>query len=297
MGARFVQANGLRFAYLQDGPSDGPLALLLHGFPDTAHTWRHLLPRLADLGYRAVAPWMRGYAPTAPHPARTVDGRTLAADANALHRALGGGEDAVLIGHDWGAYAGYRAVAAAPERWSRLVTLSVPPDPALAGARRDPDQIRRSWYMAVLKLPGSERLLARDDLALVARLWRDWSSGFDATEDIEHVRSSLRSPEAIRSAVAYYRGLDLLRATDPPAALVPPRPTLYLHGSEDGCIGVRYADAARDVLERLPREVVSDAAQPASLVEIVPGAGHFLHLEHPETVNATIVAFLAADAA
>lgn len=297
MGARFVQANGLRFAYLQAGPSDGPLALLLHGFPDTAHTWRHLLPRLAELGYRAVAPWMRGYAPTAPHPGRTVDGPTLAADANALHRALGGGEDAVLVGHDWGAYAGYRAVAAAPERWSRLVTLAVPPDAALAGARRDPDQIRRSWYIAALKLPGSERLLARDDLALVERLWHDWSPGLDPTEDVEHVRSSLRSPEAVRSAVAYYRGLDLVRRPSRPEALVPSIPVLYLHGADDGCIGVRYAEAARDVLERPSREVVFDTAQPASLVEIVPRAGHFLHLEHPETVNATIAGFLAGDVA
>ncbi|MBW3620440.1 MAG: alpha/beta hydrolase [Actinobacteria bacterium] len=286
MGARFVQSNGLRFAYLQDGPADGPLALLLHGFPDTAHTWRHLAPRLADLGYRVVAPWMRGYAPTAPHPDRTIDGDTLAADANALHRALGGGDDAVLVGHDWGAFAGYRAVAAAPERWARLVTLAVPPDPALAGARRDAAQVRRSWYVAALKAPGSERLLARNDLALVDRLWRDWSPGYDGAADVEHVRSSLRSPDAVRSAVAYYRGLDLLRPSTPPAALVPPRPTLYLHGSDDGCIGRRYAEAARDVL-----------THPASVVEVVPRAGHFLHLEHPEVVNATIVAFLSADAA
>ncbi|MBW3657895.1 MAG: alpha/beta hydrolase [Actinobacteria bacterium] len=284
MGARFVQANGLRFAYLQTGPADGPLALLLHGFPDTAHTWRHLAPRLADLGYRVIAPWMRGYAPTAPHDGRTVDGDTLAADANALHRALDGDGDAVLVGHDWGAFAGYRAVAAAPGRWARLVTLAVPPDPALAGARRDPAQARRSWYIAALKTPGSERLLARNDLALVARLWRDWSPDLDGTEDVEHVRSSLRSPDALRSAVAYYRGLDLLRVSTPPSSLVPTRPTLYLHGSDDGCIGVRYAEAARDVL-----------THPASLIEIVPGAGHFLHLEHPERVNATIAGFLARD--
>ena len=284
MGARFVQANGLRFAYLTTGPADGPLALLLHGFPDTAHTWRHLSPRLAELGYRVVAPWMRGYAPTSPHDGRTVDGDTLAADANALHRALGGDGEAVLVGHDWGAYTAYRAVAAAPGRWRRLVTLAVPPDPALAGARRDPEQIRRFWYMAALKAPGSERVLARDDLAMIDRLWRDWSPAFDGGEDAEHARSSLRSPEALRSAVAYYRGLGLLRASTPPSSLVPSRPTLYLHGQDDGCLGVRYAEAAREVLDH-----------PASLVEIVPGTGHFLHLECPEAVNASITGFLARD--
>src|SRR2546423_2994041 len=83
-----VDANGLRFAYLEAGPPDGPLALCLHGFPDSAQTWRHLLPALADAGFHAVAPWMRGYAPT-PVP---TDGRyqsgALVADATALHAAL-----------------------------------------------------------------------------------------------------------------------------------------------------------------------------------------------------------------
>jgi len=65
MDQQTISANGVEFAYLVDGPADGPLALCLHGFPDTAHSWRHLLPRLADAGYRAVAPFMRGYAPTA----------------------------------------------------------------------------------------------------------------------------------------------------------------------------------------------------------------------------------------
>jgi pimeloyl-ACP methyl ester carboxylesterase len=285
VGARFVQANGLRFAYQQTGPGDGPLALLLHGFPDTPHTWRHLAPALAERGFRVVTPWMRGYAPTGVPASRTTDGDTLAADANALHRALGGDPAAVLVGHDWGADATYRAAAAAPDRWARIVTLAVPPDPALAGARRDPDQLRRSWYIAALKVPGSERLLARDDLALVERLWRDWSPGFDASEDIEQVRSSLGSTANLRAAVGYYRGLDLVRARRPSAELVPPRPTLYLHGTEDGCIGVRYAEQARTVLD-----------DPGSLVEVVPDAGHFLHLERPETVNATIAGFLTADA-
>lgn len=281
MGARFVQANGLRFAYQQTGPADGPLALLLHGFPDTPHTWRHLAPALAGRGWRVVTPWMRGYAPTAAPDDRATSGDTLAADANALHRALGGEGDAVIVGHDWGAYAAYRAAAAAPARWDRVVTLAVPPDPALAGARVDPDQIRRSWYIAALKTPGSERFLARDDLALVARLWRDWSPGFDATGDIEQVRSSLGSPANLRAAVSYYRGFDLLRQRTPSAPLVPPRPVLYLHGAGDGCIAVRYAEQARDVLDH-----------PGSLVEVVDGAGHFLHLERPEVVNASILGFV-----
>src|SRR5688572_29425956 len=85
-----IRANGVEFAYLADGPDDGPLAMCLHGFPDTAHTYRHLLPRLAGAGFRAVAPWMRGYAPTGIPPDGHYQGGALANDANALHDALGG---------------------------------------------------------------------------------------------------------------------------------------------------------------------------------------------------------------
>src|SRR3954468_21252852 len=97
-----VTANGVDFSYLTWGPADGPLALCLHGFPDSAHTWRLLGPALADAGFRVVAPFMRGYAPTTgPADGRYQTGM-LASDAIELHAALGGDERAVLIGHDWG---------------------------------------------------------------------------------------------------------------------------------------------------------------------------------------------------
>src|SRR5580698_10100583 len=119
-----VEANGLSFGVLTCGDS-GPLALCLHGFPDSAHTWRHLLPELAAAGYRAVAPWTRGYAPTVVASDGDYSAVTRAADANALHDALDGDSDAVLIGHDWGATTTYAAGALAPERWRRLVAIAV----------------------------------------------------------------------------------------------------------------------------------------------------------------------------
>ncbi|BBX45010.1 hypothetical protein GCM10009641_23980 [Mycobacterium cookii] len=98
---RFVAANGLDFAYLEDG--SGPLVLMLHGFPDTAHTWDDLRPRIAAKGYRAVSPYTRGYHPTAI-PDRDADQETLAHDILALIDALGA-DQAIVIGHDWGAAA------------------------------------------------------------------------------------------------------------------------------------------------------------------------------------------------
>src|SRR3954453_19483525 len=95
MEIRTVHANGVEFAYLTVG--EGPLALCLHGFPDSAHTWRHLMPKLAAAGYRAVAPWTRGYAPTDVPADGDYQLSTLAADANALHEAFDGDSDAVLV--------------------------------------------------------------------------------------------------------------------------------------------------------------------------------------------------------
>ena len=114
-----VRANGLTFRYLAAGR--GPLALCLHGFPDCADGWTPVLHALAGAGYRAVAPYMRGYAPTeVPADGRYQSG-VLVADANALHETLGGDEQAVVIGHDWGAFAAYGAPRTAPDRWAKAV--------------------------------------------------------------------------------------------------------------------------------------------------------------------------------
>src|ERR1700730_7382318 len=112
-----VEANGLRFGCLACGVETDRLALCLHGFPDSAWTWRHLLPELAGAGFYAVAPFLRGYAPTEiPADGRYQTG-ALVADSCALHEALGGDEHAVLVGHDWGAITAYGAAAFSPEPW------------------------------------------------------------------------------------------------------------------------------------------------------------------------------------
>jgi len=282
-----VTANGAEFAFLECGR--GPLALCLHGFPDSAHTWRHLLADLADAGYRAVAPWMRGYAPTSVPPDGRYQTGALAADAIALHDALGGDGDAVIVGHDWGAMATYGAAAHAPDRWRRVVTAAVPPASSVAqGFLRYP-QLQRSWYMFFFQHPLSDVVVGLDDLAFIDGLWADWSPGFDASAELPHVKDALRDPANLQAALGYYRATlgDGLKdpALEPEqiaTTLPTPQPTLYLHGADDGCIGAEVADGALASLG------------PGSEVVIVEGAGHFLHLERPAEVNQRIVGFLTA---
>src|SRR5580658_2289852 len=177
-----VNANGVEFAYLEDGPHDGPLALCLHGFPDTAHTWRHLLPELAAAGYHAVAPLLRGYAPTEIPADGHYQVGALARAANALHDALGASEDAVIIGHDWGAIATYAAVAHQPDRWRRVVTAAVPPTGSIGMSLFNFDQLRASWYMFFFLSPLAEIAVPIDNYAFIDGLWDYWSPGYIGTE-------------------------------------------------------------------------------------------------------------------
>jgi pimeloyl-ACP methyl ester carboxylesterase len=276
-----ISAAGLTFAALADGPADGPLALCLHGFPDSAHTWRYLLPELAAAGFRAIAPWMRGYAPTEVAATGNYDPATLAGDAIALHDALGGDERSVLIGHDWGAIAGYGAASAAPHRWARLVTLAVPPLGALATKMFAYEQLKRSWYMYVFLTPVAEMAVGLGDLAFIDGLWRDWSPGYDAAEDSAHAKNALRDPANLAAAIGYYRAM---LGAPPPAAPPPvaPPPTLFLHGDHDGASAPEsYADATAFL-------------SPGSAVETIGGTGHFPHLEKPTQTNRLVVDWLTA---
>lgn len=291
---RTVQANDLQFAVLEAG--SGPLALCLHGFPDCAHTWRHLLPELASAGFHAVAPFMRGYAPTAVPADGAYELGALIADADALHEALGGDGDAVLIGHDWGAETAYGAGAYAPGRWRRVVTLAVPPaalDPVLFS---DYDQLKRFFYLFVFRQPPgvAEAVVARAGMSFLDRLWLDWSPGYDSRAHLAIVKESLRQPANLTAALSYYRASPAAGSTDADpmsaryheqqlaAAQSAPQPTLYLHGAADGCISAELAAGARRLLA------------PASRMGVIEGAGHFLHLEKPAEVNEQIIAWVSS---
>jgi pimeloyl-ACP methyl ester carboxylesterase len=291
ISSHVVRAHDIDFTYFECG--SGPLALCLHGFPDSAHTWRHLLPELAHAGYRAVAPFMRGYAPTSVAANGAYQTAALSTDANALHDVLGADSRAVIIGHDWGAPAAYGAAILEPSRWKSVVGMSVPPWGAMGNAFvNNLNQVQRSWYMFFFQHGLADFVVGANNHAFIDMLWDQWSPGFTAEADIAHAKACIAQPEHLAAALGYYRATLGSGFRDPALesaqALTqsesPPQPLLYLHGENDGCIGL---DVAHDATTRAPEH---------AQVNIIANAGHFMQLEQPEIVNAHIVNWITTHA-
>jgi pimeloyl-ACP methyl ester carboxylesterase len=247
------------------------------------------MPALAEAGYHVVAPWMRGYAPTAIAEDGIYQVGALAVDAGALHEALGGDSRAVLIGHDWGAFASYGAATLHPERWRRIVAMGVPPLAASAASFFTYAQMKRSFYIFLFQTPLAEMAVSADGHEFLDHLWADWSPGYDGSWDVARVKESLGDPANLSAAIGYYRALFDPSRHSPAydeaqeaCASSPAQPTMYLHGARDGAMGL---DATGDV-----RAQLSDGSEHI----IVEDTGHFLHLEQPEMIQNHIMGFLDA---
>lgn len=280
-----LQANGLDFAYLEQG--DGPIVLLLHGFPDNAHSWSYQMPALAGAGYRAMAPFLRGYAPTQV----PVDGfygiATLATDIAEIIRAVGGGRPVHLVGQDWGAIIAYAVVAAFPDLIDRAVVAAVPHSAQVRKSLLNVRHIQRSfhwWFFQIAELP--EKAIVENDFAFIDYLWDYWTSpGFEDAKHIANVKKTLGEPGVLPATLAYYRAMLDASKDDPKLAKVHELinrpihvPTLALCGADD-----------------LRAELMTDQAEYFTgeyQFELVPDAGHFLHRERPEQVSRLILDWL-----
>jgi pimeloyl-ACP methyl ester carboxylesterase len=267
---RYVDANGLRFAYLDEG--QGPLVLLLHGFPDTAHSWDDIRPRIAARGYRVVSPWMRGYWPTQV-PQHDTDLTTMGEDAIALIAALGA-ESAILVGHDWGASAVYTAAQLHPERVTKLVAIGIPHHAALAPW---PWKLWGVRHFALYKLPGAARRFAAHDFAALPKICRRWSPEWSVTaEELAPVRESFSHPESLDAALGYYRTLTLPDAAQRRVISVP---SVAFAGTSDPNITPAEYERARKYFSA------------SYTVEAMRG-GHFMHREHPDEFVAKLLLHL-----
>lgn len=287
-----IELPHLRVSALTWGPPDGRLALCLHGYPDTAWTWRHLGPALAAKGFHVVAPFSRGYAPTEIPRDGDYHIGALMHDAMALHRQFRGGDDAVLIGHDWGGFTSIGLAAHQASPFNTVIALGVP---VLYGfrtrwqpsvLRRLPAQARKSWYVMYQQLPGlPERTAER----VIPKLWRDWCPpGYDTSADLDRVWAALPDHAHRKAAISYYRHqfqprrqLQAYRSLHYTWRSEPLRtPILLLHGEIDGGLDVELATASAQCLPE------------GSRYEVIRGAGHFLHLDQPALVNGVIADYI-----
>jgi pimeloyl-ACP methyl ester carboxylesterase len=283
---KHVHANGIEFAYLEQGT--GPLVLLLHGFPDNASSWSHQMPALAAAGFRAIAPYLRGYPPSEIPADGFYDRATLTADIAELIRQLGNGQRVHLIGQDWGAAIAYAVLAATPELIDRAVVMAVPHPAMVARSLLDARHVHHSFHWFFFQLPGlPEQALAANDFAFIDYLWQHWSApGHEDPAHIGEIKRMLAQPGVLSATLGYYRAMFDPRNADPRLETMRqsmnrpiPVPTLALCGSVD------------------PRaELMQDQAMFFTgeyRYAVVPEAGHFLHREQPAAVNRLILDWLA----
>lgn len=282
-----VEAEGsLREAMIDTGEvrlhtvsrGSGPPVVLLHGFPEFWYSWRHQMQALAEAGFSAIAPDLRGYnLSDKPQGVEAYRVDKLMADIEGLLRALGHSK-AHIIGHDWGGYLAFYLAAHRPHLVDKLIVLNGPHPKIMARELAHPRQLAMSWYILFFQLPGlPERLItSRRGLERVFR--SETSEGALSDEELEKYVTAMEQPGAATASIHWYR-----------AAMRPPRlsrripsieaPTLVLWGERDRFLGPGQLRG----LEREARDLT---------VVRFPDAGHWLPQERPREVNERIVGFL-----
>jgi pimeloyl-ACP methyl ester carboxylesterase len=287
MAAERIPVGDLRLSVESVG--SGPPVVLLHGFPENSHSWRHQLPALAEAGYRAVAPDLRGYG-RSDRPGRVDDYAiaALAGDVWGLIDALDAGP-VHLVGHDWGGSLAWVTAMRRPELLQTLTILNSPHPAASAHARLTmPDQMAKSWYMLLFQFPGvAEAWLSNDDFANFRSFVFDTAAeGTFSEEDREIFLAPMRKDGALTAALNYYRANIPAASWIGSAPDTPPVevPTMIIWGLADANMG------------RVLLELSSERVGGPLRIEELEGVGHWIQQEAPDAVNRLLVDFLAAPA-
>jgi pimeloyl-ACP methyl ester carboxylesterase len=281
MERQLVETNSIRLSVVQAGPEDGPLIILLHGFPEFSYSWRKLMPLLVSAGYRVWAPDQRGYnlsdKPDGIDPYRIDE---LATDVVGLIDAANQ-KQAILIGHDWGAGVAWWVAGKYPERISKMVVMNVPHGKVMRKFIRGSfGQMLKSWYIMFFQIPWlPERLACMGNWRMLVKLLKRTSHpGTFSDEDFDQYRKAWSQPGAFRSMLNWYRAF----IQRPPAPSVNSRisvPTMLIWGKLDSVLSSEMAQPSIDLCDTGRLVFIEDAT-------------HWVHHEKLERVNDLINDFL-----
>jgi pimeloyl-ACP methyl ester carboxylesterase len=274
----YAKVGDVELHYVEAG--DGPLVLLLHGFPEFWYGWRRQIAPLARAGFRVVAPDLRGYnLSSKPDDFADYSADKLATDIRGLIRELGA-ESAMVVGHDWGGTAAWTLAANHPEVVDRLVILNAAHPRKLNEGLRNLRQLLRTWYFFYFQLPKlPERRARRRQWRFFKRFLRDARPPY-APEQIDRYVEAWSQPGAAKAMIDYYRAAVRLSSKQDELPAIS-APTLVIWGEGDRYLGPKLAEPHHEDVPNLDR------------VERVPGASHWVHHDESERVNELLVDFLA----
>jgi epoxide hydrolase 4 len=276
-----LRANGFDFHVRAAGPKDGPLVLLLHGFPESSHAWLHQMKPLANAGLRVVAPDQRGYGQSSKPKGRSAyQIGNLADDVECLAVSLGAKRYSV-VGHDWGGVVAWHLASRGANGLERIVILNSPhPGTMSRHAVTTPGQAFKSWYVGFFQLPFMPELLLsmNDFMWLRNALVSTSRSGAIPAEVLSSYLQDWRRPAALTSMLNWYRALPF-GAPEHARIKVPVQ---ILWGDRDAFLDAALAERAAELCDDVR-------------ITHMGGAGHWLHHEEPARVNDALLRFLQAD--
>ncbi len=277
---QFLTVNGVKLHVAVAGPEQGPLVILLHGFPEFWYGWRHQIDVLADAGYRVVVPDQRGYNTSdKPHGVRAYSIDTLAGDVVGLIDTMGR-ENATVIGHDWGAAVAWWTAIAHPQRVNRLVILNVPHPIVMQKHLRGLKQMRKSWYMFYFQLPWlPERGFLKGNCRRALRgIQKTARQGTFSDADMEHYGEAWQQPGAMTGMINWYRAAFRVKPSRVDSVRVQ-APTLIIWGVQDQFLGEEMAQPSVEYCNDGRLERIEDAT-------------HWVQHDEPERVNHLLLDFL-----